>query len=129
VKRYIALIGIIIVLVWMYTTQGIGHQTAAATVQEQLVEVEQSEVKEDLIIEEPFTMIINHSVPSYGKHLKISAEQIEGILEWTDVNGVEVIDIGMGNTFVRILKAHIEGKQLHLYAPYLYVDEEWPSEG
>jgi hypothetical protein len=78
--------------------------------------------KPNVVIEKPYTVIVNHSATAYINRLEIPAAMMEKAIRWTDTNGVNVIDISMGSSFIRYVEGHIEPRQLSLYAPYLYIE-------
>jgi hypothetical protein len=69
--------------------------------------------------EGPYTMITNLSSSMYINGV---SEDIEGVIHWTDVNGVSGFDVTINGTHYRYVEGHIEMPQLSLYAPYLYTE-------
>lgn len=80
----------------------------------------QAQVEAPQTIEQPYTMITNLSSSMYLNRIPAKFDNAQ---PWTDVNGVSGFDVTIDGTHYRYVEGHIEGSQLTLYAPYLYVEE------
>jgi hypothetical protein len=69
---------------------------------------------------EQYTMITNLCSSMYVNSVTVDTDNA---VYWTDVNGVSGFDITVGTTHYRYVEGHIEARQINLYAPYLYVEE------
>lgn len=128
--------GICILIICLFSFNNyllkVKRENAAITEMENLVKTTQEEIEKawnnNIVFDEPYTMIINHSSPMYLTKLELPAEVMDSAIKWTHPNGVYGFDISMGSTYVRYVEGHIDGKQLAIYAPYIYVDEEFVFE-
>jgi hypothetical protein len=73
-----------------------------------------------------YTMITNLSSSMYVNRIP---KNLEGVLLWTDVNGVSGFDIEVGSTHYRYVEGHIEMPQLALYAPNIHMEVVSEKEG
>ncbi|HUV84357.1 MAG TPA: hypothetical protein VMV86_01545 [Methanosarcinales archaeon] len=90
-----------------------------ADLQEQDKIIAQLQTEQQAPTEGPYTMITNLSSAIYINSVIIPKDA----LRWTDVNGISGFDVTVGTTHYRYVEGHVEPKQLNLYAPYLYVEE------
>jgi hypothetical protein len=76
--------------------------------------------QQEQTIDGEYTLITNLSSVMYLKQIPAKFDNAQ---PWTDVNGVSGFDVSIGNTHLRYVEGHIQGSQLSLYAPYLYIEE------
>jgi hypothetical protein len=129
--RCLVLIGILIACLFMYNSQRIKEDAAIAEMEAVIAESRaalEEVMTKNIVFDEPYTMIVNHSSPMYLSSLEVPVEVMDKAIRWTHPNGVSGFDICMGDSYIRYIEGHIEGKQLPIYAPYIYIDEEFVFE-